>query len=99
MPLFCDGVSSECAMPSPDVMTLTHRGELNLYGMVDAQIVPVEGELLAGTTLARDSLSLRQPVPTTGCPNSLILHRKHVANAESSSNGWLAPKPGFGSDK
>lgn len=28
----------------------THCGELNLYGMVDAQLVIVEGELLAGTT-------------------------------------------------
>ena len=29
----------------------THCGELNLYGMVDAQIAAVEGELLAGNTL------------------------------------------------
>ena len=29
----------------------TRCGELNLYGMVDAQIAVVEGELLAGTTL------------------------------------------------
>ena len=28
----------------------TRCGELNLYGMVDAQIAVVEGELLAGTT-------------------------------------------------
>jgi hypothetical protein len=29
----------------------THCGELNLYGMVDAQIAVAEGELLAGSTL------------------------------------------------
>jgi len=29
----------------------THCGELNLYGMVDAQIAVAEGELLAGNTI------------------------------------------------
>ena len=32
-------------------LAFTHCGELNLYGMVDAQIAVVEGELLAGNTL------------------------------------------------
>jgi hypothetical protein len=31
--------------------------------------------------------------------NGLVLHRKHVANADISSGGWLVPKPGFGCDK
>ena len=30
-------------------VAFTHCGELNLYGMVDAQIAVIEGELLAGT--------------------------------------------------
>jgi hypothetical protein len=33
-------------------LAFTQCGELNLYGMVDAQIAVVEGELLAGNTLA-----------------------------------------------
>ena len=33
-------------------IAFTHCGELNLYGMVDAQLVVVEGELLAGTTFS-----------------------------------------------
>ena len=32
-------------------LAFTHCGELNLSGMVDAQIAVLEGELLAGTTL------------------------------------------------
>lgn len=32
-------------------LAFTRCGELNLYGMVDAQIAVAEGELLAGSTL------------------------------------------------
>ena len=32
-------------------LAFTRCGELNLYGMVDAQIAVLEGELLAGNTL------------------------------------------------
>lgn len=32
-------------------------------------------------------------------PTALVPHRKHVANADSSSGSWLAPNPGFGGDK
>ena len=32
-------------------LAFTHCGELNLYGMVDAQIAVAEGELLGGNTL------------------------------------------------
>lgn len=32
-------------------LAFTHCGELNLYGMVEAQIAVVEGELLAGNTI------------------------------------------------
>ena len=31
--------------------------------------------------------------------DALVLHRKDVANADSSSGSWLPPNPGFGSDK
>lgn len=33
-------------------LAFTHCGELNLYGMVDAQIALIEGELLAGSTMS-----------------------------------------------
>ena len=34
-----------------------------------------------------------------GVLDALVLHRKHVANADIRSGRWLVSKPGFGGDK
>ena len=67
----------------------TRCGELNLFGMVDAQIAVVEGELLAGDPLDPDLPRSDSRSPPTGvgrvvCQKQMTLHKRECRVRRSS---------------